>query len=72
MERKIGEVFTCKKIKFQVVKSELIGRRCKNECSLHGFACWDVERVTGACSSETRKDGNDVIFKQITDEKNTK
>lgn len=66
MERKIGEVFTTKKRKYQVVKSEIYGHRCSEQCSLHLQKCWDMEKQTGPCSSETRKDKNDVIFKDVT------
>lgn len=66
MERKIGEIFTMKKRKYQVVKSSLAGGRCSVQCSLHGLACWDMERQTGTCSMETRKDKNDAVFKEVT------
>lgn len=65
MERKIDSEFTCRKKLYKVVKSLLGGGGCSVQCSLHELACWDMERQTGTCSKETRKDKNDIIFKEV-------
>lgn len=66
MERKVGEIFEIKNRKYKVVKDEMQGRRCAINCSLHDLPCWDMEKQTGPCSKENRKDYNDVIFKKVT------
>lgn len=66
MERKIGEVF------------EFEGRKLKVEKVKHGSCtgcyflnenCFDSREVTGECVDEFRDDDTDVIFKDITNNK---
>ena len=62
MERKVGEVFTYNSKTYKVVP----GYGCENcgfkdlRCNMHTFS-----EVRGACDSSMRKDGTNVIFKEV-------
>lgn len=65
MERKINEIFRYKKERLQV-KSDSCG--CFN-CYFAGDNCIVLRGELGECSSENRKDGKNVIFKKMQEER---
>ena len=62
MERKIGEIFTYNGKTYQVVP----GYGCEN-CGFKDLRCnmRVFSKVRGACDSSMRKDGTNVIFKEV-------
>ena len=62
MERKIGEIFTYKGKTYKVVP----GYGCEN-CGFKDLRCnmRTFSEVRGACDSTMRKDGTNVIFKEV-------
>lgn len=69
MERQIGERFDYKGKTLEVVKLEDISNWYCADCYFrHLISCYYVKKVTGFCSCELRKDGTDVIFKEVKNE----
>lgn len=66
MVRKIGEVFELEGRKLKVEKAK--PGSCDG-CSLLNGNCFDKREVTGECVDEFRDDDTDVIFKDITNNK---
>ena len=69
MVRKIGEVFELEGRKFRVEKAQ--PGSCTG-CSLLDRTCFDKRSVTGECVDEFREDNTDVIFKDVSDDEETK
>ena len=63
MERKIGERFSYNGTTLEVEKME--NDFCADCYFRHLISCYYVKKVTGFCSRELRKDGTDVIFKEV-------
>ena len=61
MERKIGEVFTCKDKTYQVVES--FG--CIDCAFIRSGKCSTIRELLGSCDSSTRSNKTSVIFKEI-------
>lgn len=66
MEWKIGEVFELAGRKLRVEKAK---HGSCDGCSLLNGNCFDKRKVTGECVDEFRDDETDVIFKDITNNK---
>lgn len=62
MERKLGEIFIYKGKTYQVTKNTAL---CKGCAFLKNSACHWLKTILGDCSSTTRKDYEEVIFKEI-------
>ena len=60
MERKIGEIFTYNGKTYQVVKSDM----CM-DCAFRENECSIIRSRIGLCTTSTRSDKTDVIFKEI-------
>ena len=60
MERKIGEVFTYNGKTYQVVKSDM----CM-DCAFRENECSIIRSRIGLCTTSTRSDKTDVVFKEI-------
>ena len=60
MERKIGEIFTYKGKTYQVVKSDM----CM-DCAFRENECSIIRSRIGLCTTSTRSDKTDVVFKEI-------
>lgn len=63
MERKIGEVFTCNRKIYQVVK----GFSCNGCAFIKDGSCYSVNELLGPCDYRERTDKTSVIFKEIKD-----
>ena len=61
MERKIGEIFTCKDKTYQVVK----GITCRGCIFMKDGNCYTVRESLGPCADDNRTDKTSVIFKEI-------
>ena len=66
MERKVGEVFEFEGRKLKVEKAK--PNSCTG-CGLLNENCFDKRAITGECVDEFRDDETDVIFKDITNNK---
>lgn len=67
----IGETFILGCRKFKVIENEkkLCGKCCFKNNKLEGFCLEMMEELfLPECCSETRKDGKNVIFKEVQDE----
>ena len=62
MERKIGEIFTYNGKTYQVVKSDM----CM-DCAFKENECSILRSRIGLCTTGTRSDKTDVVFKEIKD-----
>ena len=62
MERKIGEIFTYNGKTYQVVKSNM----CM-DCAFKENECSILRSRIGLCTTGTRSDKTDVVFKEIKD-----
>lgn len=62
MERKIGEIFTYNGKTYQVVKSDM----CM-DCAFKENECSILRSRIGLCTTSTRSDKTDVVFKEIKD-----
>ena len=62
MERKIGEIFIYKDKTYQVVKSNM----CM-DCAFKENECSILRSRIGLCTTGTRSDKTDVVFKEIKD-----
>ena len=62
MERKIGEIFTYNGKTYQVVKSNM----CM-DCAFKENECSILRSRVGLCTTSTRFDKTDVVFKEIKD-----
>ena len=62
MERKIGEIFTYNGKTYQVVKSNM----CM-DCAFKENECSILRSRIGLCTTGTRSDKTDVVFKEIND-----
>ena len=62
MERKIGEIFTYNGKTYQVVKSNM----CM-DCAFKENECSILRSRIGLCTTSTRSDKTDVVFKEIKD-----
>ena len=62
MERKIGEVFTYNGKTYQVTKNTVL---CEGCAFLKNSACHWLKTILGDCGSTTRKDHEEVVFKEI-------
>lgn len=62
MERKLGEIFIYKGKTYQVTKNTAL---CEGCAFLKNSACHWLRTILGDCSSTTRKDYEEVIFKEI-------
>ena len=60
MERKIGEIFTYNGKTYQVVKSDM----CM-DCAFRENECSIIRSRIGLCTTSTRSDKTDVVFKEI-------
>ena len=61
MERKIGEIFDYDGKSYQVI----YGRGCRN-CDIKDLSNYNsIKTVAGYCSRDCRKEGNEVVFKEI-------
>ena len=60
MERKVGEVFTYNGKTYQVVKSDM----CM-DCAFRENECSIIRSRIGLCTTSTRSDKTDVVFKEI-------
>ena len=60
MERKIGEIFIYKDKTYQVVKSDM----CM-DCAFRENECSIIRSRIGLCTTSTRSDKTDVVFKEI-------
>ena len=60
MERKIGEIFTYNGKTYQVVKSDI----CM-DCAFRENECSIIRSRIGLCTTSTRSDKTDVVFKEI-------
>ena len=65
MERKIGEIFTYNGKTYQVVKSDM----CM-DCAFRGNECSILKSRIGLCTTSTRSDKTDVVFKEINNMEN--
>ena len=65
MERKIGEVFTYNGKTYQVVKSDM----CM-DCAFRENECSIIRSRIGLCTTSTRSDKTDVVFKEINNMEN--
>ena len=61
MERKIGEVFTCNRKLYQVVK----GFSCNGCDFIKNGNCYLVDKLLGPCEYTRRSDKTSVIFKEV-------
>lgn len=62
MERKLGEIFIYKGKTYQVTKNTAL---CEGCAFLKNSACHWLKTILGDCGSTTRKDHEEVIFKEI-------
>ena len=62
MERKLGEIFIYKGKTYQVTKNTVL---CEGCAFLKNSACHWLKTILGDCGSTTRKDHEEVIFKEI-------
>lgn len=62
MERKIGEIFTYNGKTYQVVKSDM----CM-DCAFKENECSILRSRIGLCTTGTRSDKTDIVFKEIKD-----
>ena len=60
MERKVGEIFTYNGKTYQVVKSDM----CM-DCAFRENECSIIRSRIGLCTTSTRSDKTDVVFKEI-------
>lgn len=60
MERKIGEIFTYNGKTYQVVKSDMC-----IDCAFKENECSIIRSRIGLCTTSTRSDKTDVVFKEI-------
>ena len=65
MERKIGEIFTYNGKTYQVVKSDM----CM-DCAFRENECSIIRSRIGLCTTSTRSDKTDVVFKEINNMEN--
>ena len=66
MERKIGEVFTCKGKTYKVVK----GFSCRGCAFIKDGSCYLADKLLGPCAYNERTDKTSVIFKLINNMEN--
>lgn len=62
MERKLGEIFIYKGKTYQVTKNTAL---CEGCAFLKNSVCHWLKTILGDCGSTTRKDHEEVIFKEI-------
>ena len=65
MERQIGEIFTDNGVGLEVVEEEDTGNCVGCHYDIQEIGCTKNEKYVGSCAFCFRKDGKDVIFKQV-------
>ena len=62
MYREIGEQFYINNTKYEIVKSNI--NYCES-CCFTAITCYKLKEIIGFCSSQFRKDHNNICVKEI-------